>query len=89
MKNGKSELLRLIIFVVIILVCLFGCSSNHRMECVNEEFPNCEVAYTPSNSSDFLVRKQDGSVWYVRCDNPFSGKITSKSMILPPNKTDK
>lgn len=71
---------------LILTVCFIGllsaCSQNYRMENVNEAFPDSEVAFTPRHDTDFLVRKPDGSIWYVRCDNPVSGKITSKSMIF-------
>ena len=66
-----------------------GCSTNYRLEGVQKEFPNCEVIFTPNhNQGEFLVRKPDGSVWYIKCDNPFTNTTTSRSMIFIPNKKD-
>jgi hypothetical protein len=76
---------------IILLMCCFlivGCSSTYRMETVNEAFPDSEVSFTPTHSNDFLVRKPDGSIWYVRCDNPFRPTITSKAMIFSKTKVN-
>jgi hypothetical protein len=71
------------LILIFTLFLITSCSDNYKMENVTEEFPNSEIVYTPNRSNDFIVRKPDGSVWYVRCDNPFSGKVTSRSQILP------
>ena len=80
MKNYK-----IVLFLIALLV-VTGCSNNYKMEKVTEAFPNAEIVFTPNQTQDFIVREQDGSVWYVRCDNPFTGNVTSKSKILPANK---
>lgn len=74
------------LLVLSLLLCtlLFGCSDNYRAQGVNEVFPGCEVSRVPSTGNDFVVRKPDGSVWYVCCDNPFTNSVTSSSMVLPP-----
>ncbi len=74
------------ILCCVLLVLLTGCSDNYRMEKVTETFPDSEVAFTPTKASDFIVRKPDGSIWYVRCDNPVSGNVTSKSQLFGPKK---
>ena len=72
--------------LIIFTALLCGCSSNYKMEGVVEAFPDSEVVYTPTQSQDFVVRKPDGSIWYVRCDNPFTKGITSKAMIMRGRK---
>jgi hypothetical protein len=70
------------ILVLTGMLLMAGCSSNFRMENVNAAFPDSEVAFVPGQQQDFLVRTPNGNIWYVRCDNPFKGEITSKSMVF-------
>lgn len=80
-----KQLILLMIFALG-LAGLTGCSSNYRAEAVNKAYPNSEVVFTPTQHQDFIVRDPDGTVWYVRCDNPFSNTITSKSKLFMPQK---
>ena len=74
------------ILLWVLILTLVGCSTTYRMEGVQAEFPDSEISFVPTHDHDFLVRKPDGSVWYVRCDNPVTNGVTSKAMIFKGNK---
>jgi hypothetical protein len=76
---------RLILFTFLTIL-LTGCSQTYRAEGVNDAFPNSEVAFVPTHSSDFIVRDPNGTVWYVRCDHPFRNTVTSKAKLFLPQQ---
>lgn len=66
-----------------------GCGDGYnRAKCrqaVIEEMKATEVVENPSQSYRYIVRTQDGAVWWVECLGP-EATVTTKTLLFPPNK---
>ena len=81
---------KLILLVGIVSCFLSSCKDEDGMnpmkcrESVITEMETMELINMPNERFKFLVKKKDGSVWWVYCGNHITANITEKYMIFPP-----
>jgi len=80
--------LRFLIATVCVLA-LVGCGDGYNdakvRQCVIEEMKTAEVTAVPGSSFKFVVRLQDGSVWYAEVMGG-EASITAKTLLFQANK---
>lgn len=96
-RQMKSLLKLTLIFCSIVFIA--GCeikrykADNEKLQNVQSKFPDCEYAIVlPKNGGSvncFLVRKNDGTIISVYCENYDDVEITSQHIIFKPIKTMK
>lgn len=79
--------------ILIVSICstfvLSGCGNDtYKMNCIREEFPNAEVIRIPNSDHEFIIRKNNGEIWYA-CHIGFSNKkeyVYNKIQLFSANK---
>jgi len=63
-----------------------GCNDAYSaakcMDSVRKEFPNSDVCAIPDTSFKFIVKTENGDVWYAECLYGFSESISAKTMLI-------
>lgn len=75
------------IILVIVGAALVGCSGQRAVkdrQKVVTEMQSTEVRQSPDHPCGWIVRTEDGSIWYVQ--TRFFNKMSTKSQIFPPRK---
>ena len=87
LTEGKTmKYLKSFFVFVVLLISLTGCDSMVGLSNIQLEMPGSEIVAIPQHSYEFIVRKSDGSVWYVISDG-FSD--ARKIMLLSSTEKDK
>lgn len=74
----------MIAFSLIAVLFVSGCDSYAAkcMDSVRKEFPNADVCAIPDTSFKFIIRTENGDVWYAECLYGFSANISAKVMLI-------
>lgn len=88
MSVSDTEKYRTLIFITVIfisIVFLAGCGDAHdQYACymsVKEKFPNSEVTRIPDANYKFIVKKEDGSLFYVETMNSFNDNVSKTEKV--------
>jgi len=66
MKNTKN-VRWCILALAICSAILCGCSDARGRSAVQKKYAGAQVAMVPDKSGHYIIKKQDGSVWYAYC----------------------
>jgi hypothetical protein len=61
----KNIISLLVVIGTLVLTCGCDCTPASMRRRVELAFPDSQICEIPGNSNEWVVRAQDGSVWYV------------------------
>lgn len=85
----KSIKFAILIALISATFLLSGCDQGYdvyRLNAIRKKFPDSEIVNVPDESYKFIIRKQDGSIWYAFCVGMNEDPYVSDEIELLPKK---
>lgn len=75
----------MIAFSLMTVLFVSGCDSNSAAKCmdsVRKEFPNADLCVIPDTFYKFIVKTENGDIWYAECLYFNSANVSAKVMLI-------